>query len=461
MMRVHSSVDFQALRLYVLQRWPYYLHALLTIVPVAVDREIHGWLVLDKRLRLYYNPDQISRLMSRQDGREALAFRLVHLINHWLRKHSARLGLYVPFHGKLVVELASEMEINDDLRKEVNLPKWMRVVYPETFGLPPGLLAEEYISRLEKMLPIEEIHFPGESEASEESPGEEERESYGERQAEGDVSEEAGSERGEAKEPAGKGLPGMGCGSCVHGVETEIEKEANAQGIEGADEMSEHLARRRTARAIYEHYRSRGYVPAGLLRLIEDIVHPRVDWRLELVSAFSGMLSPHSGSFRTYQRPSRRQSALERVAGKGLLFPSRYSKKPKVAVVLDTSASMDDAKLGLAKGAVAEILKAYGSYVIVICTDAQAYDAQRVFMPQEIQLIGGGGTEISRGIEKACSLDDKPDVIVVITDGMTDWMEQPPPIPVMVLLLGDEGSAPDWAKHVVRISELDIRRLTS
>jgi len=52
-------------------------------------------------------------------------------------------------------------------------------------------------------------------------------------------------------------------------------------------------------------------------------------------------------------------------------------------------------------------------------------------------------------------------VIVVITDGLTDWMEQPPSIPVMVLLLGDEGSAPDWAKHVVRISERDIRRLTS
>lgn len=460
MMRTHSSVDFQALRLYVLQRWPYYLHALMTIVPVAVDREIPGWLVLDKRLRLYYNPDQISRLMNRQGGREALAFRLVHLINHWLRRHPARLGLYVPFRGRLIVELASEMEINDDLRKEITPPKWMRVVYPETFGLPPGLLAEEYISRLEKMLPIEEIHLPCESEASE-SQGVEERVSHGEHHAEGDVSEEASSEQNETMKPSGKCLPGMGCGSCVHGVETEIEKEANAQGIEGVDEMTEHLAQQRTIRIVYEHYRSRGYIPAGLVRPVEDVIHPGVNWRLELVSAFSGMFSPHSGSFRTYQRPSRRQSTLERVAGKGLIFPSRYSRQPKVAVVLDTSASMEDEKLELAKGAVAEILRTYGSYVIVICTDAEAYEAQRVFRPNEIQLIGGGGTEISRGIEKACSLDEKPDVIVVITDGMTGWMEQSPPIPVMVLLLGDQGSAPDWAKHVVRISEQDIRTLTS
>lgn len=453
MMRVHDSDEFQALRLYVIRRWPYYTPAMLHFVPVETDEKIPEFLRLDSRMRLYYNPDQLRALMENQEGREVLAFRMAHLINHWLRKHSQRLGLHVTVHGRFLVELASDLEINDDLLGEVRLPQWMRVAYPEAFQLPPGLLAEEYLSRLQEMLPFREIEFPA---GTAPSPGEDGEEKEGDGQS---VKENWQQSKG------GSGIDESSlkirCGSCVHGVPDELEKKANELRIQGVNEEDEYVARLQTATAIQNYYRSHGRVPAGLLRIVEDLIHPRVDWRLDLVAAFNSMLAPHSGSRPSFRRPSRRQSVLERIAGEGVLFPSHYSRQPRVAVVIDTSASMEDVKLRLAKGAVAEILKTYGSYVTVICTDAQAYEAQQVFTPHEIQLIGGGGTVISHGIEKACGLDVKPDVIVVITDGLTDWMEQPPSIPVMVLLLGDEGSAPDWAKHVVRISERDIRRLTS
>jgi hypothetical protein len=55
-----------------------------------------------------------------------------------------------------------------------------------------------------------------------------------------------------------------------------------------------------------------------------------------------------------------------------------------------------------------------------------------------------------RGVEAAASLRPQPQLIVVLTDGYTPWPPGPPPgIRVVVGLMDERGSSPDWADTVL------------
>jgi predicted metal-dependent peptidase len=76
-------------------------------------------------------------------------------------------------------------------------------------------------------------------------------------------------------------------------------------------------------------------------------------------------------------------------------------------VVIDTSASIDEAMLGRVLGEVAGLLSGLGvgrSDLRVICCDARASRAQRVFDARDVRLVGGGGTDVGAGIRAAGEL---------------------------------------------------------
>jgi predicted metal-dependent peptidase len=86
----------------------------------------------------------------------------------------------------------------------------------------------------------------------------------------------------------------------------------------------------------------------------------------------------------------------------------------------------------------------------VYTVDAEVHAAQKVFSLDQLRLLGGGGTDMGRGIERA--VKDGHELVVVLTDGYTPWPEKPPRATVVVGLIYPKGQeppkVPPWAKVV-------------
>jgi predicted metal-dependent peptidase len=142
-----------------------------------------------------------------------------------------------------------------------------------------------------------------------------------------------------------------------------------------------------------------------------------------------------------------------------VVLPSLRRPVPQVAVVCDTSASMTDGELSRVLGEVDGVLRAVGvgpTAVRVLAVDAAVHTAQRVTSARQVDLVGGGGTDMGAGIAAASELRPRPQVVVVLTDGETPWPAAPPRgLRVVVGLLGPRPPAPPaWARSV-RIDEAD------
>jgi hypothetical protein len=190
-----------------------------------------------------------------------------------------------------------------------------------------------------------------------------------------------------------------------------------------------------------------GTVPGDLLRWAKKQTGFGIDWRRALsgevrrgVGATSGLVDY------SYSRPSRRSAVTPDVALPWLLHPS-----PELAIVIDTSQSMDSALLGKALAEVDSILRRVSQRRLrVIPCDAAAHGVQRVYSTRQVELIGGGGTDMREGIATARAMRPPADVIVVLTDGFTPWPnEAPKGVRIVIVLLGRGGPpAPSWARVI-------------
>jgi predicted metal-dependent peptidase/intein/homing endonuclease len=397
-----------------------------------------------------------------------------------------------------------DAEINDDLREEkVSLPGG--AVYPDMFDppLPEGGLAEEYYAELLRRRQHKEgraFQGSGESGRSGQGGGESEAEAgrdgvdAGARQGHGPGAAAGGQSPtgGESRPGAGgssgaseagiaggspssvsdgrpsqsplSGLhpeghssgaaPGAGrCGSCATGqAEPWEEPPPDRSEIPGISAAEAELIRRQVAQEILRLARAsrdRGEIPGHWRRWAEEKLKPRVDWRRELTSAVRKALASTQGAADyTYRRPSRRQVAYGEV-----VMPSLYAPIPEVAVVVDTSGSMSERQIAQALAEVAGVLRTLGNRtaVRVLAVDAAVQTCRMVFRPEQIELAGGGGTDMGVGLEAAVRPQagrPRPDVVVVVTDGHTPWPERPPEgARVIVALVGD-GESPAWARTV-------------
>ncbi len=206
--------------------------------------------------------------------------------------------------------------------------------------------------------------------------------------------------------------------------------------------------RRRVAQECLSHAQEAGNVPAGLLRWASETLQPRIDWRRELAAELRRAVADTVGAVDySYRRPSRRAS----VAG-AVVLPALRRPVPEVAVVCDTSGSMTDDLLARSLAEVEGILSGMGlsRQVKVLACDTAAAPARRVSSARQVELVGGGGTDMGAGIDAAARLKPRPGVIVVLTDGFTPWPRAAPGgTKVVVGLLGDRAPAPPpWARAI-------------
>ncbi|MBT9258226.1 MAG: VWA domain-containing protein [Clostridiales bacterium] len=421
----------QAARTWLMKTRPYVAVALWRVRPV--EKPGLGTFAVDRWWRLYYDPAVLDRWTVDEIGGV-----LYHEIWHLLRDHPRRLEAVDP----LLANLAGDAEINDGLLGE-GIPLPEGAITPKTLGLPEGRLAEEYLDLLQAKPRRNTGNTAGKAGAASASGGSGESGDGRENPSTG----AGASPHGENSHPA----PGAGhCGSCATGRPAPWEEPApDDGGPEGVGEMEAELIRRSVAQAIREAAKTRGDVPASEARWAEEVLRPKVDWRKELAGAIRASLGTVSGAVDySHSVPARRQAAYGKV-----IMPAPRQPEPRVAVVVDTSGSMGDQELARAVAEVAGVLQAAGARqgVTVLSTDAAVQVTRQVFRREQVELIGGGGTDMARGIEAAEALNPRPDIIVVITDGLTPWPDHPPKARVIVALTQEDTQSrvPGWAKTIV------------
>ena len=329
--------------------------------------------------------------------------------------------------SSFLVHNCMDAEINDDLEEEhLLLPKDM--ITPATIGKPNGKVWEEYYRELydeaDKYVICTDPNCTKESDNSK-----------GQGQGSGKV----------------KHIHLKSCGSGAHNHIDDYEED-DTIGDKLTPAEAEAI-RRTVAKEINDYVKkSRGHVPAGLRRWAEDYLEPKVPWNRELRVSLRKSLADVAGMVdTTYRRISRRQSIY-----KDMVMPGFRKPIPKVGIIIDTSGSVSEKGLARALTETTAILKASGYIkdVMVLSCDAEVHQAKKVVNPKQIQLYGGGGTDMNKGFEFIKTSRFKPDIVVLITDAETPWPSEPTPYRTICLAVGKLSQAsinsiPKWMKTLV------------
>lgn len=424
---MEDAQKIAAIRLRAVKERPYFATALFALT--MIRNPGLGTFATDIYGRMYWDPEMVG------PGKEWTivqgAWVLIHELGHWLRKHHERAKPMIEnAECSLCVKrdsnVAMDCELNDDLVKEgAQLPDG--VITPGKLGMPDGLLWEQYYDLLQKQ-----------------------NKNDGHSVADHPVMVVCGPD----------------CGSAAHGIPGDYElpppTDGSSQGIRAAEGD---LLRKAVAREIQaQASKFPGTVPGGWVRWAEQQLLPaQVPWERELAALVRHAYTTAMGMVDySYQRPSRRGSF------NGVIMPALRRPKPEVSIVVDTSGSMSEPDLHAAICEVQGICKAIGQQSVpVICCDADVHGIQRVSRATDIQLVGGGGTNMGVGIAEAQKL--RSHVIVVLTDGWTPWPDEPPKNSELVIgvirrvgedepAVDSEWGIPSYVKRVLRIIPRDEER---
>ncbi len=383
-------------RLNATRRFPYLSSAILQLRPrPCKDMPLKTMGVTDDFV-VYYHPDLHWEP-------EVIGTVLVHEVWHLLRNHSQRIGT----RDKQLWNIAADCEINDDLRG-LPLPNKrdhnFRPVFPDSFGIEDGLTAEEYYEKLLDNAEMVQVVM---------------------------------AEQGDGPCPSGGR-----CGSCADGdqnADSENSQEEDLNDGQGSISSTDiEILKRHVAEEIRK---DRGNVPAGMNRWAEGIIEPQVPWQQVLRGVARRAVAHRAGADDySYHRPSRRQSVMGNI-----ILPKLVGNVVHVSVVIDTSGSMGGRELQVAVSETLGIIKALGTPVTVLSCDAAVHWVKPM-MSANMELAGGGGTDMGLGISEA-DKDRNCDIIVCITDGYTPWPRYPTRSKLIVVLTDNNSreSVPDWA----------------
>ena len=261
-------------------------------------------------------------------------------------------------------------------------------------------------------------------------------------------------------ETPGSGQPAPGCGGdCGVGRPQAWAEKLGPDAPKGLDAGAARIVRTQTAAAVVAHAQEHGQgsVPAGLAVWAGGLLAPlKVDWRRRLRAIVRSAVAVAQGADDyTMTRLSRRSVALAAAIGRAPILPGLMSPKPRVTIVWDTSGSMSGGPEQHAAAEIVGITKAMGVPVMVLAVDAKVHAARKVFSAADLKAValGGGGTDMTLGIAEAAK--HRGDVIVVLTDGLTDWPapNEMPRQRVIACVIGLMGVPEHLQRTLVRIVE--------
>jgi len=380
---------------------------------------------IDTNYNIYFNPTAVGTIQEYStdlaDAMAQLGFLWIHEIAHVLRCHAER-SEEIRANAKLW-NIAADLEINDGAWKGLTMPKAIPGLLPTNFELPNGKVAEWYYHLLLKNKDSQQKILKA-CQGDEENPSENKKNTWDE-------------------------------GSGVHGESRPWETTEEQQQLHGIDKQ---LIEREVAQKMKEHRKHIGNFPGSWDRWVEEILSSKKDWKRLLQHRMSTAIATGIGLRVDYSfaRPSRRQSVYHPV-----ITPSfSGDRSGRIAVVVDTSASMGGEELGQSVAEVCKVLEDFKLPVTVIPCDAKAYEPIILNRPSDRfkvkQLKGGGGTNMVAGIAAALALKPTPDAVLVLTDGYTPYPLSPYKTPILFGIIKKDlttntpvPNSPPWSKSVV------------
>lgn len=403
---------------------PYLASAVFRLRPCAVDG-LGTWAV-DGDWRVLVDPVTFTDW-----GVPGCAGVLLHEVGHALRDHAAQAAAEGPQLDPWAWNLCADAAINDDLvRSEVRLPG--APVLPgdlhDRQGRPlqPGGSAAQYYAALPRVAADARAGAGAGTPTGRPVPG-----------TRADPA---------AVLPGRRGPVEGSCGAVAGGPAVPVDLAGvGAEVAAGVDPVDRELVRHAVARDVAAAAAVPGRVPAGLRRWADAaLAPPRVDWRQLLRGTVRRGLATTAGlGEHTHARPSRRRVP-------GVVLPGQRRRLPRVACVVDTSASMDRSALEAVLGEVEAVARASGGRdggCTVLAVDAAVHEVRRVAGAAGVVLRGGGGTDLRPGLAAAVARPDPADVVVVLTDGGTPWDAAPPSRSARFVVARTlpPGPAPAWS----------------
>ena len=385
---------------------PYLTAAIMKMVPFEVPRGSLGTFGVTPNGVLLYGPECLEKWSV-----EEIADTFLHEVGHLLRGHADRAdaqtktamlqsGIEEPLFRRLW-NVAADMELNDDLVDAGRCKEgdWR---LPEEIDMEDGQTAEVYLREI--------------------------------------LDKHAGPPDGPA------------CGSGA-GCKLVVE-EGLGKTVEeiGRSESEIHQVKKQVAHAIQTSSdRGRGSVPAGWARWADTVLSPpKIDWRTKLSRSIRiGVEMVRGYQDYSYGRPSRRQGAYG-WGPSSPIMPAMVAPVPKVAIAVDTSGSMGQKDLKQAAEEAAGVIEAAGARVQFYACDAAVHAATEVGSIDDLlaNLKGGGGTSFVPVFDAIDKKQDRPHVLVFITDGGGDAPAHPPrDMHVIWVLVGRHRCTPhfgDW-----------------
>ena len=341
---------------------------------------------------------------------------IIHESQHPMRNHFGRAeAAAIP---PLEANICQDAEINDGGKIRRFLPH-RNIIYPENFGWPVGKMFEEYWQLMQQQRDANPGGYSSGSENGSPFPGDDASVANGD------------------------------CGSGATGQRADYELPAPSEGGPGIDESDMEVIRRQVAQDIQEaESRSRGSTGGSAAMWAQSVLAPpKIPWQSKLKANARNFRNWIRGRSTTnYSRPSRRN-----CNPRTLVRPGSIDPVPNLAILVDTSGSMGGSIGTAVLSEVQGCLKAgAGNAGTVLVCDAKMQGLRKVKRVSAMDFKGGGGTDMRIGIEAAASLKERPDYLVILTDGYTPWPQLPPRhMKVIIGLIGTYkasiDSCPSWA----------------
>lgn len=171
-----------------------------------------------------------------------------------------------------------------------------------------------------------------------------------------------------------------------------------------------------------------GKLPAGMERIIEELLNPLIPWR-DVLARF---VTAKATTDWSWHRPNRRYHHS------GLYLPSPDGTRlAKGAVACDTSGSLDQDQLREVCSELLGLCEMFDSEedptLDVVWFD-HAAKHQTVATAKDLRPVGGGGTSFRVAFEKLTAINLRPAWLVMLTDGYCDDYGPDPGYPVLWIL---------------------------
>lgn len=185
-----------------------------------------------------------------------------------------------------------------------------------------------------------------------------------------------------------------------------------------------------------------GRLPAGMERLIEELLEPQLPWR----SILRRFMTERANDDFSWKRGNRR------FVAQGLYLPSRESEgSGEMVVVIDTSGSIGQKELtefGNEIKGIVEDVRPSKTYVMYCDASVAHVDEFKPEDKLEFAAHGGGGTDFRPPFEWLEERHIQPKALVYLTDGYGPFPEEPASFPTMWVINNDRVSPPH-GEHLV------------